>query len=424
MRKIKFLCLIESSILSCLFLVSCSQPKTTTKAENSPALVVSLPDKAEKVCGDRLPEDPASYPVSFYSVSVEYSADNLSKIKNHFCEDALPRTSKSLGREVVQVASFTSKEKADSFKVKLSQYFGQVTIGEPTVIEKSKNNLVDKSVVLDKHPLTGQKFPTWCSDSTPGEQTGETIEFYPVYIDYSEIILNQIREDFCTSVPIKVFRQDKNIDTIDVAHFTSKYRAIQFKEYFKRRFLTAEVGNPIKIESPKDMADLFSSEHYIRESTTSFPLISEGQLKQLKQLVGDNNIDKINFQVALPTWLPDGFTISNIDIREDKKFPPGYNMKYKSATSCILLSGDNGQWGGDPRSHTTLNIYSAALGNVRLDYNNFDRVSDHSYVFLRKSLPSPSRAKMTYSITSCEKGISLSEITKIIKSIKFVSKDS
>ena len=149
-------------IFFCLLTIACSPvsapPSTPANSQETANKVAVLPDKAEKVCGDRLPEDPASYPVNFYSVSVEYSADNLAKIKNHFCEDALPKTSESLGREVVQVASFISKEKADSFKVKLSQYFGQVTIGEPTIIEKSKNKVDSRKSLSQLSGLKREQF--------------------------------------------------------------------------------------------------------------------------------------------------------------------------------------------------------------------------------------------------------------------------
>jgi hypothetical protein len=113
---------------------------------NSPGAsnLPTLPEKAEKVCGDRLPEDPESYPISFYPVFVEYSVENLSKVKKHFCEDAIQKNSKSLGRKVVQVASFASREKAESFKANLSQYFELVIIGEPTIIKNPQTELGDR----------------------------------------------------------------------------------------------------------------------------------------------------------------------------------------------------------------------------------------------------------------------------------------
>jgi PBP1b-binding outer membrane lipoprotein LpoB len=135
-----------------LILCSCSsqsQPPTTSQKNQQPISTqpqksVELPEKAEKVCGDRPPTDPKAYPVSFYPISVEYTDRNLELVKKHFCEDAIKIQSKSLGKEVVQVASFTSQEKANSFKDKLSQHFSQATIGQPTIVEKLASDVGDR----------------------------------------------------------------------------------------------------------------------------------------------------------------------------------------------------------------------------------------------------------------------------------------
>jgi hypothetical protein len=139
--------ILTSTITSC----NSTKTKSQSQGETSQGLSqtplsqsVSLPDKAETVCGDRSPTDPKSYPVNFYPVSVEYSDKNLELVQKHFCEDAIKIKSKSLGKEVVQVASFTSQEKANSFKEKLSQHFSQATIGEPTIVEKPKSDVGDR----------------------------------------------------------------------------------------------------------------------------------------------------------------------------------------------------------------------------------------------------------------------------------------
>jgi hypothetical protein len=145
------------------FLCSCSvtstkPSETSSKSQGNSKSLPLLPEKAEKVCGDPSPSDPKAYPVSFYSVSVEYSGKNLELIQKHFCEDAIRVNSKLLGKEVVQVASFTSKEKANSFKEKLSQHFSQVRIGEPTIVEKPTIQSDDdgrSSKILPLHKLSG-----------------------------------------------------------------------------------------------------------------------------------------------------------------------------------------------------------------------------------------------------------------------------
>jgi hypothetical protein len=76
--------------LLCLLLmtIACSPSSTPVPPSNqvNSQETDALPERPEKVCGDRLPEDfadSASNPVSFYPVYVNYSADNLAKVKKH-----------------------------------------------------------------------------------------------------------------------------------------------------------------------------------------------------------------------------------------------------------------------------------------------------------------------------------------------------
>jgi hypothetical protein len=133
-------------------LLSACQSQTNQNEMKSPSSISSpqttqtpsLPSEAKKECGDPLPPDPKAYPVNFYPVSVEYSDRNLELVKKHFCQDARKMLSKSLGKEVLQVASFTSREKAQAFKEELSQHFSQSRVGDPTIVEKLKSDVSDR----------------------------------------------------------------------------------------------------------------------------------------------------------------------------------------------------------------------------------------------------------------------------------------
>jgi hypothetical protein len=142
--NLRLLSLFLILALSSCFAQNKSGPNVA--AQHSTGMSTLLPEKPEKICGDHLPADSKAYPVSFYPVSVEYSDKNLELVHKHFCEDAIKLKSKSLGKEVVQVASFISQEKAKSFKDKLSQHFSQATIGEPTIVEQPKSDVTDRKV--------------------------------------------------------------------------------------------------------------------------------------------------------------------------------------------------------------------------------------------------------------------------------------
>ena len=74
---------------------------------------------------------------SFYPVFVGYSEKNLDLVKKHFCADAIKRFSQKLGKDVVQVGSFSSREKADKLKLSLSVHLQGSEVGEPTVVQAS-----------------------------------------------------------------------------------------------------------------------------------------------------------------------------------------------------------------------------------------------------------------------------------------------
>jgi hypothetical protein len=148
------------SLFLILTLSSCfAQKKHDLNVSDQPSVdkSIPLPEKSEKSCGDSPPIDPKSYPVSFYPVSVEYSDKNLELVQKHFCEDAIKIKSKSLGKEVLQVASFTSMQRADSFKEKLSQHFSQAMVGDPTIVENPPSKLGDgkNNEVSSLHKLSG-----------------------------------------------------------------------------------------------------------------------------------------------------------------------------------------------------------------------------------------------------------------------------
>ncbi|AFY83812.1 hypothetical protein [Oscillatoria acuminata] len=83
-------------------------------------------------CGDSLPTDPNAFPVDFYPVFIPQSEANLAKAKSKLCQDSFNKTSKDTGELVIQVASFTTVEKAISFKNFITSEFPGARLGEKT----------------------------------------------------------------------------------------------------------------------------------------------------------------------------------------------------------------------------------------------------------------------------------------------------
>jgi hypothetical protein len=87
-------------------------------------------DYPKPSCGDPLPSDQKAYPVNFYPVEAPYSTSNLDKIRANFCRDAFQKTSD--GIKLVQIASFTNKEKAQAFANLVNSTINVAKIGFPT----------------------------------------------------------------------------------------------------------------------------------------------------------------------------------------------------------------------------------------------------------------------------------------------------
>jgi hypothetical protein len=140
-----------ATLVAVLMLSGCGTSEKQTTAEKPPEVSLSpspnpITDspkasvplgKAKASCGDALPKDAKAYPVSFYPVFVSYSDKNLELVKKHFCADAIKRRSEKLGQDVVQVGSFTSRERANALKSELSAHLQGADIGEPTVVQSS-----------------------------------------------------------------------------------------------------------------------------------------------------------------------------------------------------------------------------------------------------------------------------------------------
>ncbi len=276
-----------------------------------------------------------------------------------------------------------------------------------------------------KHPFNGRSFPTWCND----EGTVGQADFYPIYIDYSPENLEAVSRQFCgggTRLPNRVFRRDVNKESVEVAFFSTLDRANTFREIISSKFSSAEVGKSITIEpTAKDAIDIGTSRHFEKYQVSSvlFPQLDKSKINQLRKLVGKKSKKIESFQVALPTYIPDGFYLENLAISDLNSidYVITYTSRLRNPTSCFLLSGHSGGTGGTLTYFTSLNINSSALGNVRLEYSSFDRSGDISNLYFDKSIGDVNlSSKHYYYMGSCKDGISLSEARKVIESVRFL----
>lgn len=108
--------------------ISTPSPITT---EPNPFNSVLFPQDS---CGDSLPKDSSAYPVNFYPVFVEYSEKNLQILQSQFCKDSIEVFRDNKNKTFIQVASFTSQDKAEQFRKFIFQKIGMGELGESTTL--------------------------------------------------------------------------------------------------------------------------------------------------------------------------------------------------------------------------------------------------------------------------------------------------
>jgi len=101
---------------------------------NTTATRTSRSNFPKASCGDPLPTNPNDYPVDFYPVYLPDSEANL-QLAQRFCQDALSKRRKDSRTRAVQVAAFTTKQKAIEFRDFLNSETSGSTIAPPTTIQ-------------------------------------------------------------------------------------------------------------------------------------------------------------------------------------------------------------------------------------------------------------------------------------------------
>ncbi|MEQ9480856.1 HEAT repeat domain-containing protein [Coleofasciculus sp. F4-SAH-05] len=102
-----------------------------------------------------------------------------------------------------------------------------------------------------ENPFYKESFPkAVCGDPLPKDPNVYPVNFYPVYIDYSENSLIKVTSSFCQDARKKTREETDNL-SIQVASFATIDRAEAFKDFMIDNFGSGEIGEPTQIESPK-----------------------------------------------------------------------------------------------------------------------------------------------------------------------------
>ena len=142
---------------------SSNSPTSSSQESSAPSTSDNEFDKVsfpQDSCGDKLPNSHTSLPLNLYPVYVKYTESNLETIKSEFCKDALQKT-RETGEKSVQVASFTSNERAQEFKSFMIKKLGSGDVGKPNVTKESPvSTQPQRSPIATNSTATSPEFQT------------------------------------------------------------------------------------------------------------------------------------------------------------------------------------------------------------------------------------------------------------------------
>lgn len=269
-----------------------------------------------------------------------------------------------------------------------------------------------------------------CGDKLPQDPQAYPVEFYPIFIDYSDSNLQLVQSKFCRDALTK-YRKAMDKDFIQVASFISPQRANQFKELMVKELGSGEVGEftMINLPTPSDTADSLKAPASITEkappSTAEAALLTPDQVKQLV-VMDNNNFKGIEFKVIVPTYIPAGFQIEKIETadRAGKIGDPHYQITYRnSRNACFSIYASSGGWGSGPGGQQSFEVNSPALGKVLLGYTEFQRATRKPSISFDEA--PIIKGKQGYSFnspgdTNCEV-INIQEAIKIANSFEYLN---
>lgn len=98
-----------------------------------------------------------------------------------------------------------------------------------------------------------------CGDSLP-TNSDTPIQFYPVFIEYSESNLKTVKSKFCADAYRKV-RNDTDKVAIQVASFIDRNQAELFRDFMKKKLGSGDVGKPTIYSSAKSSIKTLSKKN-------------------------------------------------------------------------------------------------------------------------------------------------------------------
>ncbi|HLO86186.1 MAG TPA: hypothetical protein VK203_14415 [Nostocaceae cyanobacterium] len=294
---------------------------------------------------------------------------------------------------------------------------------DATVTSTLESQQASKSRVTEQNEFDSVSFPQEsCGEKLPNDPKAYPIKYYPVFIDYSDDNLQSIKSKYCKDARKKL-RKTTGKDAIQVASFSSIERAKKFSKFMSEKLGSGEVGEPTVIEA-KRTTEVIDAKAGFNLSVAKAAKLTPDQVEQLVSL-DKNNEAGIDFKVIVPTHVPNGFQISNFEVRNtpDETI---YRIVYRNSSDfCFSIEGNSGGWGSGPEEERSVEVLSPALGKVILGYTEFSAITKKPWIaFQGAPIIIGERGYFFNSPENKEQNcntISLQEAIKIVESLQYLN---
>jgi hypothetical protein len=129
------------------------------------------------------------------------------------------------------------------------------------------------------NPFESMRFPQPnCGDAMPTDPKAFPVNFYPVFVDYSESNLQIVTSRFCKDA-YKMVRKDTNKKAIQVGSFIGIERAELFQVFLQKTLSNADVGQPRRVEY-KETSDKSLTAPTRSSSTTERVRLNKGSISR------------------------------------------------------------------------------------------------------------------------------------------------
>ncbi len=129
------------------------------------------------------------------------------------------------------------------------------------------------------------------------------------------------------------------------------------------------------------------------------------------------------YGIIVPTYIPSGFRLSDFSVSSfhGADGPGGYSIEYSNNLGqCFSLITETGGLGAGTEDYQSVEVYSPALGTVKVGYTEFSQYSSAPETILWVS-----QGKISYMFTSpagdCEQTVSFAEAAKIVESLNYLN---